>query len=73
MRERKMTSAKERFKINVLLQLNVPRKPWRMPQSVSALCSVNLLKTEVVGSNPDDGSFLFCLFIFSLALHRWWK
>ena len=33
-------------------------------QSVSALCLVNLLKTMVVGSSPDDGSFLFCLFLF---------
>ena len=33
-------------------------------QSVSALCLINLLKTMVVGSSPDDGSFLFCLFYF---------
>ncbi len=33
-------------------------------QSVSALCFVNLLNTMVVGSNPDDGLFLFCLFYF---------
>ena len=34
-------------------------------QSVSMQCLVNLLKTMVVGSSPDDGVFLF-LFIFVL-------
>ena len=33
-------------------------------QLVTVLCLVNLLKTMVVGSSPDDGSFLFCLFLF---------
>ena len=47
-------------------------------QSVSALCLVNLLKTIVVGSSPDDGSFCFVCFIFVfffffLALHLWRK
>ena len=44
-------------------------------QLVSALCLVKLLKTMVVVSIPNDGSFLFCLFYFSffIALHLWRK
>ena len=37
-------------------------------QSISALCLVNLLKTMVVGSSPDDGSLVICFVYFYFFL-----
>ena len=62
-RERKLRQRKERFKINVLQY----DSKEAVAQSVSALCLLNLLKTMVVSSSPDDGSFLFLVFIFILS------